>query len=101
LVWYQIFGDIRDAIAREKQIKRWRREKKVRLIESMNLTWQDLPEEWGKPITPDDIIRQRGEPQVPPLGLKSSVGMTKGKVDCCRRGPSTPAAQTRRRLRSG
>jgi putative endonuclease len=36
LVWYQIFGDIRDAISREKQIKRWRREKKIQLIESIN-----------------------------------------------------------------
>jgi len=52
LVWYQIFGDIRDAIAREKQIKRWRREKKITLIESLNPTWQDLSEEWGKPILP-------------------------------------------------
>ena len=46
------FGDIRDAIAREKQIKRWRREKKILLIESSNPTWQDLSEEWGKPILP-------------------------------------------------
>jgi putative endonuclease len=51
LVWYEIRGDIRVAIAREKQIKRWRREKKIRLIESPNPTWQDLSEEWGKPIT--------------------------------------------------
>ncbi len=77
LVWYQIFGDIRDAIAREKQLKSWRREKKIRLIESKNPTWQDLSEEWGKPITPKDIVRRGTEPQIPPLGLKPSVGMTK------------------------
>jgi putative endonuclease len=29
LVWYQIYGDIREAIAREKRIKRWSREKKI------------------------------------------------------------------------
>ncbi len=52
LVWYQIYGDIREAIAREKRIKGWRREKKICLIESMNPTWQDLSEEWGKPILP-------------------------------------------------
>ncbi|MGC2111825.1 MAG: GIY-YIG nuclease family protein [Candidatus Korobacteraceae bacterium] len=52
LVWYEIRGDIRVAIAREKQIKRWRREKKIRLIELLNPTWQDLLEEWGKPILP-------------------------------------------------
>lgn len=42
LVHYESFGEIRDAIAREKQIKRWRREKKVRLIESHNPDWVDL-----------------------------------------------------------
>jgi putative endonuclease len=36
------FGDIRDAIAREKEIKGWRREKKIRLIERHNPTWRDL-----------------------------------------------------------
>ena len=42
LVYFEAFGDIRNAIAREKQLKRWRREKKVALIEQMNPTWQDL-----------------------------------------------------------
>ncbi len=70
LVWYKIYGDIRDAIAREKQIKPWRREKKIRLIESLNPTWQDLSEEWGKPIRP---LQRTADPSV---GLKSSVGMT-------------------------
>jgi putative endonuclease len=56
LVWYQIFGDIRDAIAREKQLKGWRREKKIQLIESENPTWQDLSEDWGKPIALKDIL---------------------------------------------
>ena len=60
LVWYQISGDIRDAIAREKQLKGWRREKKTRLIESENPAWQDLSEEWGKPIVLRDIIRGPG-----------------------------------------
>ena len=56
-MWYQIFGDMRAAIAREKQLKGWRREKKIQLIESENPTWQDLSEEWGKPIVLNDIIR--------------------------------------------
>jgi putative endonuclease len=42
LVYYELANDIRSAIAREKQIKRWRREKKVMLIESMNPEWRDL-----------------------------------------------------------
>jgi hypothetical protein len=40
----EIFGDVRDAIAREKEIKGWRREKKIRLIERANPTWADLSE---------------------------------------------------------
>ena len=42
LVYFEPFGDIRNAIAREKQLKRWRREKKVALIEQLNPTWRDL-----------------------------------------------------------
>jgi putative endonuclease len=44
LVHFEVFGDIRDAIAREKEIKGWRREKKVRLIQFHNRTWADLAE---------------------------------------------------------
>jgi len=42
LVHFELFGDVRDAIAREKEIKGWRREKKIRLIERDNPTWADL-----------------------------------------------------------
>jgi putative endonuclease len=48
LVWFEAFGDVRNAIVREKQIKRWRREKKVWLIEGMNREWRDLSEEFHK-----------------------------------------------------
>jgi putative endonuclease len=44
LVHRQRFGDIRSAIAREKQIKGWLRSKKVALIESTNPGWIDLAE---------------------------------------------------------
>ncbi len=44
LVHSEAFGDIQDAIAREKEIKAWRREKKVWLIERHNPTWTDLSE---------------------------------------------------------
>ena len=40
------FDDVRNAIDREKQLKRWRREKKVKLIEELNPSWRDLSEEW-------------------------------------------------------
>ena len=42
LVYFEPFVDIRYAIAREKQLKRWRRKKKVALIERMNPTCRDL-----------------------------------------------------------
>jgi putative endonuclease len=42
LVYFEIFSDIRVAIAREKQVKRWRREKRVALIQAKNPRWVDL-----------------------------------------------------------
>jgi|SRR5436189_2697763 len=42
LVYFEEYTDVRQAIAREKQIKAWRRGKKIRLIESMNPEWTDL-----------------------------------------------------------
>jgi len=47
LVYYESYQDVQVAIAREKQIKRWRREKKVTLIERVNPRWLDLVENWG------------------------------------------------------
>ena len=46
LVYFEIFSDIKDAISREKQLKAWRREKKVLLLESENPHWKDLSLEW-------------------------------------------------------
>jgi putative endonuclease len=46
LVYYEEYHDVREAIAREKQIKGWLREKKVSLIESMNPDWVDLSAGW-------------------------------------------------------
>ena len=43
-----MFTDVNAAIAREKEIKKWRVEKKKALIESMNRDWKDLSLEWGK-----------------------------------------------------
>ena len=42
LVYYESYSDVRAAIAREKQIKRWRRAKKVSLIDELNPEWHDL-----------------------------------------------------------
>jgi len=46
LVYYESFADIRDAIAREKQIKGWLRAKKIALINSVNPSWRDLSEDF-------------------------------------------------------
>jgi putative endonuclease len=45
LVYYELFGDIRAAISREKQIKGWLRTKKIGLVESLNPEWRDLAAE--------------------------------------------------------
>ncbi|MEQ8382453.1 MAG: GIY-YIG nuclease family protein [Coleofasciculus sp. A1-SPW-01] len=46
LVYYQETSDVREAIAREKQIKGWLRAKKIALIESINPQWRDLSADW-------------------------------------------------------
>jgi putative endonuclease len=43
LVYFEHTTDVLQAIAREKEIKKWRREKKNRLVESMNPAWKELP----------------------------------------------------------
>ena len=53
LMHCEVFGDVRLAIAREKQIKAWTRAKRIALIESRNPHWKDLSEEWspaGSPV---------------------------------------------------
>lgn len=42
LVYFELFRDVRAAIAREKELKGWLRKKKVALIESVNPLWRDL-----------------------------------------------------------
>ena len=42
LVWYEYYSDINEAIAREKQLKKWERKWKLALIESFNPDWSDL-----------------------------------------------------------
>ena len=45
LVYFEYTSDVNSAIMREKEIKKWRREKKNKLIESMNGEWKDLSED--------------------------------------------------------
>ena len=53
LVYFEETGDVRAALAREKQIKGWLRQKKIALIESSNPKWMDLSAAWYK----DEILR--------------------------------------------
>lgn len=46
LLYYEVTPDVLSAIAREKQVKAWRRSKKLQLIRAMNPDWRDLSEDW-------------------------------------------------------
>lgn len=45
LVWFEAYDDITAAIEREKELKKWRREWKINLIERDNPDWNDLYDE--------------------------------------------------------
>jgi putative endonuclease len=64
LVHRESFDDVRNAINREKEIKAWRREKKIALIDAKNPFWNDLAEEW--------FIHHRYEPPEQIDGVKES-----------------------------
>ena len=46
LVGFERHQDVHRAIAREKELKGWRRAKKIALIESANAAWVDLSHDW-------------------------------------------------------
>ncbi len=45
LAYFEVHGDMYDAIVREKQVKKWRRKWKLELIEEQNPNWDDLYEQ--------------------------------------------------------
>ena len=47
LVYFEETGDVNAALAREKEIKKWRREKKNNLVRAMNPEWEDLSKQWS------------------------------------------------------
>ena len=63
LVYVEPFKYVNGTIAREKQIKRWSRKKKMALIESVNPKWDDLSREWGQMIDFEEIVRKAQEAQ--------------------------------------
>jgi putative endonuclease len=54
LVYFEHFTYVLNAIAREKELKEWNRERKLQLIQSTNPTWQDL----SKELWPDQFVPQ-------------------------------------------
>jgi len=48
LVYLEHYDDAVTAIAREKQLKGWRRERKIALVESSNPKWSDLSRDWDQ-----------------------------------------------------
>jgi putative endonuclease len=46
LAYFEETPDVRTALAREKEIKKWRRSKKIALVQTTNPKWQDLSEGW-------------------------------------------------------
>jgi len=60
LVYYEGFDQAEKMIQREKQIKSWRREKKIALIEKTNPRWQDLAGNWGRELLlPGESINKK------------------------------------------
>ena len=53
LVYFETFQDVNEAIQREKNIKKWKRAWKIRLIEANNTNWDDLAINWY-----DDILNE-------------------------------------------
>ncbi len=56
LVYFEQFTNVETAIAREKEIKGWRREKKDKLVESVNPGWKDLAADWY----PEELLKNGG-----------------------------------------
>jgi putative endonuclease len=52
LVYFEETSSARSAFSRERQIKGWSHEKKLRLVESINLGWQDLAQDWFEKADP-------------------------------------------------
>ena len=52
LVYFEYTNDVNTAIRREKEIKKWRREKKNNLVSKLNPEWNDISNNWNKDFSP-------------------------------------------------
>jgi Predicted endonuclease containing a URI domain len=46
LIYYEVHQNVKDAILREKQLKKWKRQWKIDLVEKDNSDWNDLASDW-------------------------------------------------------
>jgi putative endonuclease len=70
LVYYEMHFEMSDAILREKRLKKWNRQWKIRIIEEMNPDWRDLFDEFWGAILDGPADRARlGLDVVPNLNL--------------------------------
>jgi putative endonuclease len=86
LVYWERYDDVYKAIAREKQLKNWRREKKLWLIARFNPGWKDLAEDWYETAPVVDhplglaaaskIAENTRSLDLPSLSLGTALGMT-------------------------
>ncbi len=79
LVYLETHDDVQRAIAREKQLKRWSRTKRITLIERQNPTWQDLSEGWGLLVGPTSgFVGTAGQTAGLSTAASPPVEMTEG-----------------------
>jgi putative endonuclease len=89
LIYCEAFGHIRDAIAREKQIKGWLRSRKVALIASSNPGWRDLTEDWFKTSPSKADCHPEGRPFWPQGSQRSDHAKTSPRRQDCDASPSS------------
>ena len=83
LIYYERFFYPDAAIFREKEIKGWRRSKKIKLIESMNPRWEDLAKDWGNEYKPEPaaVEREIPRPAGEDAGLRDDALENELKID--------------------
>jgi hypothetical protein len=83
LVYYERFFYPDAAISREKEIKGWRRSKKIKQIEWMNPRWEDLAKNWSNEYKPEPAAGQREIPRPAgeSAGLRDDACVTEPKTD--------------------
>lgn len=67
LVHFELFGDVQEAIAREKQLKKWNRDWKKNLIERENPHWSDLAADWFAERTSHAVIPAKAGTHAPAM----------------------------------